>query len=118
MEYKSNVSQVMAAMKLCKHEFCQDVGDLVKGEAQNICPIGHRPQDTHPGNLKKSIDYEVMPGDEGVTVGVTDAAKYGINVEKGIGQHAQPYLEPGAMNSLSQIRNVAEKLYKSKLGGE
>jgi hypothetical protein len=111
MEYKSNLPQVIAAMRLCKKEFCQGVGALVVETVQGITPV-------LTGNLQRSETYEVMPGDEGVNVGVTPAAKYGLCVEKGIGQRAQPYLEPGAMASISKITSVAENLYKSKLGGE
>jgi hypothetical protein len=118
MEYKSNLPQVIAAMKLCRREFCQGVGAMVVETVQGITPIGVKP-DPHPGNLKRSVTYEVMSGDEGVTVGVTDDAKYALTVEKGLhGQRAQPYLEPGAMASLPKITGVAEGIYMSKLGGE
>jgi hypothetical protein len=101
----------MAAMKLCKKDFCVGVGTLVVAEAQARTKV-----DT--GNLKRSEVYEVMPGNEGVYVGVNESAPYALTIEKGLSGHkAQPFLEPGAMASIPKIINVAEGLYKSKLGG-
>jgi len=118
MEYKSYSVQVKAKMKLCKHEFCEAVGVWAVGEVKSIAPIN---QDKHAptrGNLKKSIASEVMPGDEGVYIGVTPEAKYGIYVEKGTSkQKAQPFLEPGILNTLPHIQNIAYKHYE-KMGGE
>ena len=109
MSYKSYKSEVLFAMKIIKHEFCEGVGTLCVAEAQSLTPV-------LTGNLKKSIVSEVMAGDKGVYIGVTQDAPYGVMVEKGTSkQHAQPFLEPGAINSIPKIINVAEKLYK-KLG--
>jgi hypothetical protein len=109
MEFKSYKSQVMAAMKLCKKEFCEGVGVLAVAEVQSVTPV-------LSGNLKKSIVSEVMPNNEGINIGVTPAAPYGLYVEKGIGQTAQPFLEPGAMNAIPKITSVAEQIYR-KMGG-
>jgi hypothetical protein len=57
-----------------------------------------------------------MPDNAGVTVGVTPAAPYGLYVEKGMGQKAQPFLEPGAMNAIPKITDVAIRVYK-QMGG-
>jgi len=116
MEYKSHKFEVIAAMKLCKREFCEGVGTLVVAEVQSITPVGTDPRDKHKGLLKKSIVSEVIPGNEGINIGVLPVADYGLKVEKGIGQPPQPYLEPGTMNSLSKIINVAERIYKQKMG--
>lgn len=111
MEYKSYKSAVLAAMKLCKREFCEGVGTLVVAEAQRLTPV-----DT--GNLRRSEVYEVMSGNEGVYVGANESAPYALTIEKGLSGHkAQPFLEPGAMASIPKIVNVAEALYRSKLGG-
>ena len=111
MSYKSYKNEVLVAMKLCKKEFCEGVGVLAVAEAKSICPVGVGT--ISPGNLKKSIVSEVMPNNEGVYVGVTPEAKYGIFVEKGSSkQPAQPYLEPGSMNAIPKITKVAEQLYK------
>jgi hypothetical protein len=109
MEYKSYKTEVLAAMKLHKKEFCSAVGTLVVAEAQGLTPV-------LSGNLKRSETYEVMPDNVGVTVGVTPDAPYGLYVEKGMGQKAQPFLEPGAMNAIPKIINVAERVYK-QMGG-
>jgi len=109
MEYKSYRAEVLAALKLHKKEFCEAVGTLVVAEAQGLTPV-------LSGNLKRSETYEVMPDNAGVTVGVTPAAPYGLYVEKGMGQKAQPFLEPGAMNAIPKITAVAERVYK-QMGG-
>lgn len=112
MEFKSYKDQVLEAMKLCKKEFCEGVGTLVVAEAQSITPV-----DT--GNLRRSEVYEVMPNNEGVYIGVTPNAPHGLYVEKGTStQKAQPYLEPGATNSVPKIVKVAEQIYRDKLGGD
>jgi hypothetical protein len=112
VEFKSYKLQVMAAMEQCKKEFCEGVGTLAVAEVQDGSPVF--PVKT--GNLKRSITYEVMPDNAGVTVGVTPAAPYGLYVEKGIGQTAQPFLEPGVMKAIPKIQNVAERIYKQKMG--
>lgn len=109
MEFKSYKTEVLNAMKLCKKEFCEGVGILAVAEVQSITPV-------LSGNLKKSIVAEVMLNNEGINIGVTPAAPYGLFVEKGIGQKAQPFLEPGAMNTIPKITNVAERIYK-QMGG-
>ena len=59
-----------------------------------------------------------MPEDKGVEIGVTVAAPYGLWVEKGSSrQKANPYLEPGTLNAIPKIVNVAESIYRSRLGG-
>lgn len=112
MEYKSYKKQVLAALKVCKHELCEGVGAIVIAEAQPRTVV-----DT--GNLRRSEVYEVMPSDAGVFVGVNENAKYALTIEKGKSGHtAQPFLEPGAIASIPKIINMAEKVYKSKLGGK
>jgi len=112
LAYKSYKNAVLVAMKLCKKEFCIGVGTLVTGEAKNLCPV-------LTGFLRESIVDEVMDGDVGVYVGVTKDAPYGLFVEKGSSkQMAQPYLEPGAMNSIPKLALVANRIYKQKMGGK
>ena len=112
MEYKSYKSAVLAAMRLCKKEFCASVGTLAVAEVQPLVKV-----DT--GNLRRSIVSETMPGNEGVYVGANESAPYALTIEKGLSGHkAQPFLEPGAMQAIPKITNVVEALYKSKLGGE
>jgi len=111
LQYKSNSAAVKFALKMAKHELCAGVGVLAVGEVQSVTPV-------LTSNLKKSIASDVMPKDEGVYIGVTQEAKYGIYVEKGTSkQKAQPFLEPGAMNAIPKITSVAEKIYKSMMGG-
>ena len=110
MDYTSYKDKVLAAMAQCKKEFCEGVGTLVVAEVQPLVPL-------LTGNLKKSIASDVLPDNTGIEIGVTPNAPYGIYVEKGIGQTAQPYLEPGAMNAIPKIQNVAERVYKQKMGG-
>jgi len=110
MGFTSYKTEVMAAMALCKHEFCESVGNWVVAEAQTLAPV-----DT--GNLRRSITSEVMPGDDGVYVGVTPDAPYALYVEKGIGQKPQSYLEQGALNSIPHFSNIAQKHY-DHMGGK
>ncbi len=111
MEFKSNKAAVIEAMKQCKKEFCEGVGTLVIAEAQARTVV-----DT--GNLRRSEVYEVMPNNEGVHVGVTEEAPYGLTIEKGLAGHkAQPFLEPAAMDSIPKIVKVAEQVYRDKMGG-
>jgi hypothetical protein len=108
-------SEVMAAMAQCKKEFCEAVGVLAVAEIQPITPVNKLMVPTR-GNLKKSITFEVIPGNLGVSVGANESAPYAIDVEKGLGQPAQPFLEPGAMNAIPKIFETAERIYK-KMGG-
>ena len=109
MSYTSHLSDVLKVMKNNKKEFSKKVGVLCVAEVQPLVPV-----DT--GNLRRSIVSEVMEGNKGVYIGVTPNAEYGIMVEKGTSkQPAQPYLEPGAINTIPKIINVAEDLY-SRLG--
>ncbi|OLN27526.1 HK97 gp10 family phage protein [Desulfosporosinus metallidurans] len=110
MEFKSYKNDVLKAMKDCKKEFCEGVGTLVVAEAQGLTPV-------LTGNLKRSVTYEVMSDNAGVNVGVTNSAPYAVVIEKGLSGHkAQPFLEPGAMKSVSKVTNIAENIYR-KLGG-
>lgn len=112
MEFKSYKNQVLAAMKLCRKEFAEGVGTLVVAEAQSLTPV-----DT--GNLRRSEVYEVMPDNQGVYVGVTPDAPYALTIEKGLSNHKkQPFLEPGAMQAIPKIINVAEQVYRNKFGGD
>ena len=111
MEFKSYKKEALAAMKNCKKEFCQGVGILAVAEVQPLVPV-------LTGNLKKSIVSEVIDGDKGINIGVTPDAPYGLTIEKGLSNHkAQPYLEPGSMNAIPKITNIAEQIYKRKMGG-
>jgi len=110
--FKSYLKDVKAVLKANKHEFCERVGVLCVGEVIPLVPVDKGPHAPHPGNLKRSVTHEVMPGDKGVFVGVEESAPYGLYVEKGIGQPAQPYLEPGCNNAVPKIKNVAEDIYR------
>lgn len=118
MEFISYKDKVMAAMKLCKKEFCEGVGILAVAEVQPLVPVDKSVNARHPGNLKRSITFDVMPGSAGVYVGANESAPYALTIEKGLSGHkAQPFLEPGAMQAIPKIVNVAERVYRSKLGG-
>lgn len=110
MEYKSDIKKAIKMMEACKFEFAQGVGALAVAEVQPLVPV-------LSGTLEKSITYDLMPNNDGVNVGVNLSAPYGLYVEKGMGQKAQPFLEPGAMNAIPKIINVAERIYKQKMGG-
>lgn len=111
MAFRSYKDEVLAAMKLCKKEFAESVGALGVAEAQSLTPV-------LSGNLRRSEVYEVMPNNEGVYIGVTPNAPYGLVVEKGDSTHtAQPFLEPAIMNSIPKIIDVAEQIYRNRLGG-
>ena len=111
MSYKSYKDKVLKVLKDNKHEFCEKVGVLAVAETQGLVPV-------LTGNLKRSIVSEIIPSNEGVFIGVTPDAPYGIIIEKGSSkQPAQPYLEPGANNAIPKIIKVAEQLYRDKLGG-
>lgn len=98
-------------MKLCKKEFCEKVGTLAVAEVQPLVPV-----DT--GNLRRSIVSENMSNNEGIYIGATADAPYALTIEKGLSNHkAQPFLEPGVLSAIPKIVNVAESLYRSKLGG-
>jgi hypothetical protein len=116
MKYTSFKAQVLKAMELHKKEFCEGVGVLAVAEIQPITPVGKDYKDHHKGNLKRSIIFDVMPDNAGVYIGANASAPYAIDVEKGIGQTAQPFLEPGAMNAIPKIYNKAVQIYK-KMGG-
>ena len=109
MQYKSYKDKVLKAMKDCKHEFCVGIGTLAVAEVQPLVPV-------LSGNLKKSIVSDVIDGDKGINIGVTPDALYGLTIEKGLLNHkAQPYLEPGSMNAIPKITNVAERIYKKRM---
>lgn len=111
MEFKSHKEKVMLAMKLCEKEFCAGVGTLAVAEVQPLVPV-----DT--GNLRRSIVSESMSNNEGIYIGATADAPYALTIEKGLSGHkAQPFLEPGILSAIPKIINVAESLYRSKLGG-
>lgn len=111
MGYTSYKTQVMAAMKNCKHEFCSAIGTLAVAEVQPLVPV-------LTGNLKRSIVSEVISDNSGVNIGVTPDAPYGLTIEKGLSNHkAQPFLEPGCISAIPKITKVAEQIYKRKIGG-
>ena len=114
--YKSNKNAVLYSLKLAKHEFCVKVGTLLVAEVKPITPVNKDPQAPTRGNLKKSIASDVMSGDKGVFIGVTDSAPYGIFVNEGSSkQPAQHFLDKGANNGIPKITNVAVKLYKNRM---
>lgn len=116
MAYKSNLTAVMYALHVAKHEFCGGVGTLVKAEVQSVTPVGKTTSTHTGGNLKKCIDTDIMENDAGIYVGVTPEAKYGLYVDQGSSkQPAQHFLENGANNAIPKIVNVATKVYKSRL---
>lgn len=117
MSYKSYKNEVLAAMKLCRHEFCQGIETLAVAETQSITPVGVYSGGKTGGNLKKSIASEVIEGDKGINLGVTPDAPYGLYVDQGSSkQPAQHFLEDGAMNSIPKITKVAEQVYKNRMG--
>lgn len=110
MNYTSHMASVTAALRDCKREFCTKVGVLLVAEVQPLVPV-----DT--GNLRRSIVNENMSDNAGLVIGVTEAAPYGLTIEKGFSGHrASPYLEPGVMSSIPKIKDVAEQVYRNYLG--
>lgn len=116
MAFRSYKNSVVAALEVCAKEFCDAVGVLGVAEVQSITPVNKDPKAYTRGNLKKSIVAETMPNNDGVYIGVTPNAPYGLYVEKGIGQPAQPFLEPGILNATKKIYDVARKIYTKKMG--
>jgi len=109
MAFTSYRIEVLDALKDCKNEICEGIGALVVAEAQTRTVV-------LSGNLRRSEVYEVMEGNKGVKVGVTANAPYGLFVEKGIGQTAQPFLEPALIASIPQIKDLVEEIYHQKIG--
>jgi len=116
MRFTSYKDKVKAVLKDCKHEACVKVGTLAVAEVQSVTPVGVGTAE--PGNLRRSIASEPMQNDEGVIIGVTAAAPYGLVVEKGSSrQKANPYLEPGTNAAIPKIKNVINEIYRNRLGG-
>jgi len=106
MNFKSNKTQVKAALKQAKERTLEGVGVFVDGEAVNRCPV-----DT--GNLRGSINHIIDLDDESVTIGTpVDYAPY---VEKGTynpNYPKQPFLGPAAEDNFDRIRRLASELMK------
>lgn len=110
MKYTSYMPEVKSKMKLCKKEFLGAVGVWIVAEVQSLVPV-------LTGNLKRSIVFDVHSDNGGVDIGAKADAEYAAYVEKGTSkQKAQPYLEPGAMNTIPHLESIAQKYYQ-KLGG-
>lgn len=112
MSYKSYKKDVLNALDKAKKDICNDIGTFVIAEAQIRTVV-------KTGNLRRSETFEVMDKNEGVNVGVTDEAPYGIQVEKGSSkQEAQPFLEPAAMDNISKLEQMAGQAIKANMGGD
>jgi len=121
MTVKSYRTEVNVKMKLAMAGFCDGVGVLCEGEAKQLCPVGVTEGDHTAGTLKRAITHEIFDDETGVAIGIpedAEAGKYALAVEKGIGQPAQPYLEPGVVNAIPRIINVARKNYQHEFGGK
>jgi len=121
MTMKSYRTEVNVRMKLSMEGFCEGVGVLCEGEAKQLCPTGVTEGDHTAGTLKRAITHEAFDDFSGVAIGIledTEASEYALAVEKGINQPSQPYLEPGVVNSIPRIINVARKNYAHEFGGE
>lgn len=109
MKYTSYNKEVKEKMKQNKKEFCEAVGVEAVAEVQSVSPV-------LTGNLKRSIAFDVHSDNGGVDIGASADADYAMYVEKGTSkQKAQPFLEPGVMNMLKRIEQIAQRLF-AKLG--
>lgn len=111
MNFKSNLKEVLEAFNKGKKETCEEIGNFITAEAvTRVVKL--------TGNLSRSISYEVMENGDGVDLGTTADAKYGVVVEKGIGQTAQPFMEPSAMENIDKLEEIAGQKFTVNMGGK
>jgi HK97 gp10 family phage protein len=125
--FQSRVAQLKAAIDKAEDKILAEIGFVVAREAHLRAPV-----DT--GNLANSMEYVVDKAGNKVYAGVTFDAPYAPFVEFGTGQSgkgtgtsppsnyqhgpsvghvAQPFLEPAVMESLSEIKEIAKRGYRS-----
>jgi hypothetical protein len=98
--YKSNRKEVKKAMDGAKKNMLEALGKAGEAHVKFVTP-------TKTGALKNSIDYKV--DDNSVYIGSTLTSEiYPIVVEK----KTKPYIHPGIMGNLQNLREVAKKGYK------
>jgi len=104
MNFKSNKTQVKAALQQAKERTLEGVGVFLDGEATTRCAV-----DT--GNLRGSINHSVNTAEGSVTIGTP--VEYGIYVEKGTYKmQAQPFLEPAIIGNYPRIKQLVSELMK------
>lgn len=86
-----------AGMLKAPQELLTDIGLLAQGNAQRLTPVA-------TGTLRRSITNRI----EGNAVYIGTAVEYAPFVEYGTSRMAaQPYLQPGIDNSLSDVERLA-----------
>jgi len=134
--YESFIPQAKKMISDAEERALWLIGELIEGKAKLLAPVGLS------GELRNKIGHKVyldpMTGGRGVATG-TDI-EYGIYVEKGTGiyavdgngrktpwvwydsltgkyhwtegMHPQPFLEPAAVENISRIKDIVEKVMK------
>lgn len=111
MQFKSYLNEVIRALTRSKKDICEEIGTLGESEAKLRAAV-------LTGNMKNSVTHEVMSGSKGVSIGTTMEAKYAVNVEKGIGQAPQPFLEPAIMDNIKKFEEIAGHKLSVNMGGK
>ncbi len=137
-EFKSNISEFISKLENAELQFLQACGELVKGQAVLLCPVG----EFYGGNLRQDIDFKVIENDKLVVVG--NNLEYAIYVNKGtgvytedgngrkkewvyydpksgkyyktMGQKPQPYLQQAVDKMKPQLKELAKEI-GVELGG-
>lgn len=109
MKYVSYSDAVKRRMMDAISKLCDAAGETVSTRAKLNSPV-----DT--GLLKNSIDYDPAPTQKRVSIGTN--VVYAPYVELGTSrQKAQPYLEPAALQSQSDIKRLGDIIMRDILGG-
>lgn len=118
MGYKSYKDNVLRALNKSKKEICNNIGNFITAEAQLRAPVGTDPYDKHKGNLRRSTTFEVHKDNNGVDIGVTKDAPYGIYVHEGSSKNPnpQPFLKDAVMDNIKELEKMAGQSLKVNMG--
>lgn len=109
VKYKSNRKQIKQRMDHASKVMLTAIG---MAGSTHVKQVIQSDDIIDTGALLNSIDHKVA--DNSVYVGSKLTAEdYPVYLEKGtINMFGRPYLEPGIMDNLANLRSVAEKNYK------
>lgn len=111
MAFKSNLNEVLDALKESKQEVLNNIGTFATAEAQLRSTV-----DT--GNMRRSTTFDI-PSENEVDIGTTNEAPYAVYVEKGSSkQNAQPFIEPAVMDNIDRLEEIAGQAIKANMGGD
>ncbi len=79
----SDIKKFIGELELTEIKFLQAVGEVVKGQAVLLCPVG----EFYGGNLRQDINFKVVEQDKFVAIG--NNLEYAIYVNKGTGIYAE-----------------------------